>query len=42
MLSIRDIQNQKLVEYKSYKPKFPNNKAYARDEEEEELHKLVE
>ena len=40
--SIRDIQNQKLVEYKSYKPKFSNNKAYVRDEEEEDLHKLVE
>jgi len=40
--SIRDIQNQKLVEYKSYTQKFPNNKAYVRDEEEEDLHKLVE
>ena len=40
--SIRDIQNQKLVEYKSYKPKLLNNKAYVRDEEEEDLHKLVE
>ena len=40
--SIRDIQNQKLVEYKSYKPKLSNNKAYVRDEEEEDLHKLVE
>ena len=40
--SIRDIQNQKLVEYKSYKPKFSNNKAYVRDEEEENLHKLAE
>lgn len=40
--SIRDIQNQKLVEYKSYKPESSNNKAYVRDEEEEELHKLAE
>ena len=40
--SIRDIQNQKLVEYKSYTQEFSNNKAYVRDEEEEDLHKLVE
>ena len=40
--SIRDIQNQKLVEYKSYKPKSSNNKPYVRDEEEEDLHKLAE